>query len=183
MLLWNVLLPNNAFIALITFLFCLYTNPGSFPGEGKAARVWNWQFTFIWCWSQECVELYLHSPIQLHGVGAQLNHRGNFTCTCLLIQKLLMYGLEIQIGIFLHMKFLWSTWVWRLYSVLAVWYEIVYVRFSASHYTFWKAFHVNLSLQMLQFWHWTPQNPSSTLIEITAVHEQCNGDSHHLSCF
>jgi hypothetical protein len=40
---------------------------GSFPG-GKAAGAWSWPLTSIYCRGQECVELYLHSPISLHGV-------------------------------------------------------------------------------------------------------------------
>jgi hypothetical protein len=40
---------------------------GSYPGR-KAAGAWSWPLTSIWCRGQECVELYLHSPIRLHGV-------------------------------------------------------------------------------------------------------------------
>jgi len=36
----------------------------SFPG-GKVAGTWSWPLTSFWCRSQECVELYLHSPIRL----------------------------------------------------------------------------------------------------------------------
>jgi hypothetical protein len=39
----------------------------SFPG-GKAAGAWSWPLTSIQCRGQECVELYLHSSIRLHGV-------------------------------------------------------------------------------------------------------------------
>jgi len=45
------------------------------PG-GKVARVWSWSLM-----SQECVELYLHSPNTLSWRGAQLKHRENFTFT------------------------------------------------------------------------------------------------------
>jgi len=39
---------------------------GPFLG-GKVVRAWSWLFTPIKCWSH-CVELYLHSPMCLHGV-------------------------------------------------------------------------------------------------------------------
>jgi hypothetical protein len=39
---------------------------GSFPG-GKAAGAWSWPLTSS-AEVKECVELYLHSPIRLHGV-------------------------------------------------------------------------------------------------------------------
>jgi hypothetical protein len=40
------------------------THPGSYPmGIGsKAAEVWSWPFTSIWCRGQECMELYFHLP-------------------------------------------------------------------------------------------------------------------------
>jgi len=37
-------------------------NRSSFPG-GKAGVAWSWPFPSIQCRGQECVELYLHSPI------------------------------------------------------------------------------------------------------------------------
>jgi len=40
---------------------------GILPG-GKAVWVWIWPLTSIQCRVQEFVELYLHSPICLHGV-------------------------------------------------------------------------------------------------------------------
>jgi hypothetical protein len=41
----------------------------AFPrGKGKAADTWIWPLASIWCWDQECVERYLHSPICRHGV-------------------------------------------------------------------------------------------------------------------
>jgi hypothetical protein len=40
---------------------------GSFCGD-KAAGAWSWPLTSIQYRGQECVELYLHSPICLHGV-------------------------------------------------------------------------------------------------------------------
>jgi hypothetical protein len=40
---------------------------GLFPG-GKTAEEWSWPLTSILCRGQECVELYLHSPIRLHSV-------------------------------------------------------------------------------------------------------------------
>jgi len=30
--------------------------------EGKAAGTWSWPLTSIYCWCQECVELYLQPP-------------------------------------------------------------------------------------------------------------------------
>jgi hypothetical protein len=39
----------------------------SFPGV-KADGAWNWPLTSSWCRSQENVDLYIHSPIRLHGV-------------------------------------------------------------------------------------------------------------------
>jgi len=33
----------------------------SFPGS-KAAELWSWQHTSIWCRGHECVQLYIHSP-------------------------------------------------------------------------------------------------------------------------
>jgi len=49
---------------------------GSFPG-GKAAGAWSWPLTSVCCRGQECVALYLHCPICLH--GEVLKYRGNFT--------------------------------------------------------------------------------------------------------
>jgi hypothetical protein len=40
---------------------------GSFPG-GKAAGAWSWPLTSSYCRGQENVDLYVHSPIRLHGV-------------------------------------------------------------------------------------------------------------------
>jgi hypothetical protein len=51
---------------------------GSFPG-GKAAGAWSWPLTSIYCQGQECVELYLHSPITPSWHAVQLKHRDNFT--------------------------------------------------------------------------------------------------------
>jgi hypothetical protein len=42
-------------------------NGDSFP-EGKAEGAWSWPLTSISCRGQEKVELYLLSPIRLHGV-------------------------------------------------------------------------------------------------------------------
>jgi hypothetical protein len=39
---------------------------GSFPG-GEAAVAWSWPLTFSQCRGQENVDLYIHSPIHLHG--------------------------------------------------------------------------------------------------------------------
>jgi hypothetical protein len=35
---------------------------------GKATRVWSWLLTSYKCRGQENVDLYIHSPIRLHGV-------------------------------------------------------------------------------------------------------------------
>jgi hypothetical protein len=40
---------------------------GPFPGS-KAAGAWNWPLTSSQCRGQENVDLYIHSPIRLHGV-------------------------------------------------------------------------------------------------------------------
>jgi len=40
---------------------------GSYPGN-KAAGMWSWPLTSIQCRRQECMELYLHYPLHLHGV-------------------------------------------------------------------------------------------------------------------
>jgi hypothetical protein len=40
---------------------------GLFP-PGKAARAWSWPLTSIQCRSQEYLDLYIHSPIRLHGI-------------------------------------------------------------------------------------------------------------------
>jgi hypothetical protein len=40
---------------------------GSFSG-GKAAGAWSWPLTSNHCRGQENVDLYIHSPIRLHGV-------------------------------------------------------------------------------------------------------------------
>jgi len=32
------------------------------------SRVWSWLLISTYCWVWECVELYLHSPIHLHGI-------------------------------------------------------------------------------------------------------------------
>jgi hypothetical protein len=39
----------------------------SFPG-GKATGAWSWPLTSNWCRGQENKDLYMHSPIPLHGV-------------------------------------------------------------------------------------------------------------------
>jgi hypothetical protein len=36
--------------------------------RGKAARAWSWPLTSNLCQGQENVDLYIHSPIRLHGV-------------------------------------------------------------------------------------------------------------------
>jgi hypothetical protein len=41
--------------------------PGSYP-QGQAAATWNWPLSSICWWSREYIELYLSSPIRLHGV-------------------------------------------------------------------------------------------------------------------
>jgi hypothetical protein len=46
------------------YLMCTW---GSFPG-GTAAGAWRWPLSSNWCRSQEYVDLYIHSPIRLHGV-------------------------------------------------------------------------------------------------------------------
>jgi hypothetical protein len=44
---------------------------GSFPG-GKAAWAWSWPHTSNKCRGQGNVDLYIHSPIRLHGVVLNL---------------------------------------------------------------------------------------------------------------
>jgi hypothetical protein len=46
------------------------THPASYPTgtRGTFPGAWSWPLTSISCWRQECVKLYLHSPIHLHGV-------------------------------------------------------------------------------------------------------------------
>jgi hypothetical protein len=39
----------------------------SFP-EGKAAGTWSWPLTSNQCRCQEYVDLYIHSPVRIHGV-------------------------------------------------------------------------------------------------------------------
>jgi hypothetical protein len=53
----------------------LWGHPASYPGDtggcfpgGKAAGSWNWPLTPSSAQVKEWVELYLHSPIHLHGV-------------------------------------------------------------------------------------------------------------------
>jgi hypothetical protein len=55
------------------------THPASYPMAtrvsflgGKVAGAWIWPLTSIYCRGQECVELYLHSPITLSWRCAQL---------------------------------------------------------------------------------------------------------------
>jgi hypothetical protein len=40
---------------------------GLFP-RGEAAGAWSWPLTSYYCRGQEHVDLYIHSPIRLHGV-------------------------------------------------------------------------------------------------------------------
>jgi hypothetical protein len=42
-------------------------NWGSFSG-GKADGAWSWPLTWNYCRGQENMDLYIHSPIRLHGV-------------------------------------------------------------------------------------------------------------------
>jgi hypothetical protein len=44
---------------------------GLFP-QGNAAREWSWPLTSNYCQGQENVDLYIHSPIHLHGVVLHL---------------------------------------------------------------------------------------------------------------
>jgi hypothetical protein len=44
---------------------------GYFPG-GKAAGAWSWPLTSNLCRDQEYVDLYIHSPVRLHGVSLLL---------------------------------------------------------------------------------------------------------------
>jgi hypothetical protein len=53
----------------------LWGPPTSYPMDtggshhgGKGARAWSWPLTSNYCWGQENVDLYIHSPICLHGV-------------------------------------------------------------------------------------------------------------------
>jgi hypothetical protein len=48
---------------------------GLFPWGGKAAGAWSWPLTSIQCRGQQCVELYLHSPITPSRHGAQLKRK------------------------------------------------------------------------------------------------------------
>jgi hypothetical protein len=63
---------------------------GSFPG-GKATGAWSWPLNPTSAEAKEWVELYLHSPMHLHGVCAQLKHRDDFTFTFLLTLRLELY--------------------------------------------------------------------------------------------
>jgi hypothetical protein len=45
-----------------------------FPG-GKVAEAWSRPLTCIYCWGQECVELYFHFSNTPSWRGAQLKHR------------------------------------------------------------------------------------------------------------
>jgi hypothetical protein len=54
---------------------------GSFP-EGKAAAAWNSHLTSIQYRGQAYMELYLYSPMRLHGVYL-IKHRHNFTLNLL----------------------------------------------------------------------------------------------------
>jgi len=40
---------------------------GPFPW-GEAAGAWNWPLISIWRQGEECMRLYLHSSVSLHGV-------------------------------------------------------------------------------------------------------------------
>jgi hypothetical protein len=56
--------------------------PGAISLGGKAAGAWSWPLTSIYCRGQEYVELYIYSPIRLHGVVLSYKkHKDNFTFT------------------------------------------------------------------------------------------------------
>jgi hypothetical protein len=63
---------------------------GLFPW-GKAAGAWSWPLTSIYCRSQECVELYLHSPDTPSWNCARLKHRDNFILTYLTLSVFPIY--------------------------------------------------------------------------------------------
>jgi len=51
-----------------------------FPGD-KAAGASKWPLTSIYCWGQECVELYLHYSQYIFMAWCLFKHRDNFTFT------------------------------------------------------------------------------------------------------
>jgi hypothetical protein len=58
-------------------------HPASYPmdirssiPEGKAAGEWSWPLGSINCRDQECVELYFHSPIRIHGAVLRVEAQG-----------------------------------------------------------------------------------------------------------
>jgi hypothetical protein len=53
---------------------------GSHFRGGKEDRTWSWPFTSTYCPDQERVELYLHTPIRLHGVMLNVPETFNITC-------------------------------------------------------------------------------------------------------
>jgi hypothetical protein len=65
---------------------------------GKAAGAWSWLLTSNWCRGQENVDLYIHSPIRLHGVVLNLLSTGTTlpltyfprSAACLLLLLLLL---------------------------------------------------------------------------------------------
>jgi hypothetical protein len=68
---------------------------GSFPG-GKGTWAWSWPLTSNQCRGQENVDLYIHSPIRLHGV---VKHRDNFTFTVSpLYVALVIYHVLLQLA-------------------------------------------------------------------------------------
>jgi hypothetical protein len=56
---------------------------GFYAGD-KAASAWSWPFASIYCRDEECVGLYLHSPVLLHGVDG----RNTVTEMCKSLQDL-----------------------------------------------------------------------------------------------
>jgi hypothetical protein len=76
--------------------------PGSSFKGGKAARAWSWPLTSDYCGGQENVELYIDSPIHLHGVLINYSSTGTilpftfsyFKCSacCSMPRKLTMWS-------------------------------------------------------------------------------------------
>jgi hypothetical protein len=86
-------------------------------------RAWGWPLTSNYCQGQENVDLYIHSPIHLHGVA----HRDNFTS--LLIQ---CYDLLRSCSVEIMLRLFWQYFGSLVKMTGVVWYGIGLCNHSAS---------------------------------------------------
>jgi hypothetical protein len=74
---------------------------GCFPA-GKTAGVWSWPLTYNYCRSQEYVDLFIYTPIHLHGIVLYKLSTGTCSCTCLLLANNRTWELDNWVQLTYH---------------------------------------------------------------------------------